>query len=308
MASEGPKWNADSLNGDIVSETNRLYALLSAVLEVPPPASPSRRSKSSSIGQVSFSPSPAALLTLLDTHLPRSREQVDKVLELHHRPSALTRLWFPLLFLPPAAFYLTSTVVRNKEWMKEQVRNAKETVRGFFISWVWEPIEDIGKTLRGGGEGLGVAPTTVKSDQEVRRSPLIAHKALTGQSLERMVMDLGRDYYHMSPSELNALGDKIKAGDMEDVLRVYEKELQASHPCGLGDTADHVEPGEKRSARELDQNSVDPGPKDKGERFVRHRCDGLNGRPTSHCHCSRLTTSCGLSSSPLRLSEWHRPF
>jgi hypothetical protein len=68
------------------------------------------------------------------------------------------------------------------------------------------------------------------------RSPLIAHKALTGQSLERMVMDLGRDYYHMSPSELNALGDKIKAGDMEDVLRVYEKELSAretaqSVPC-----------------------------------------------------------------------------
>lgn len=51
--------------------------------------------------------------------------------------------------------------------MKEQVANAKDTVRGFFISWVWEPIEDIIKTIRGGGEGLGVAPTTVKSDQEV---------------------------------------------------------------------------------------------------------------------------------------------
>lgn len=51
--------------------------------------------------------------------------------------------------------------------MKSQVTNAKETVKGFFVQWVWEPMEGIGKTLRGGGEGLGVAPTTVQSDQAV---------------------------------------------------------------------------------------------------------------------------------------------
>lgn len=49
------------------------------------------------------------------------------------------------------------------------------------------------------------------------------------QSLERMVLDLGRDYYHMSPPELDQLSSKIKAGDMEEVLRVYEKELQVGH-------------------------------------------------------------------------------
>ena len=77
------------------------------------------------------------------------------------------RYWFPLLFLPPAAYYAGNTFAKNKQWMKEQIVNAKETVKGFAVQWVWEPLEGIGKTIRGGGEGLGVAPTTVQSDQEV---------------------------------------------------------------------------------------------------------------------------------------------
>lgn len=97
--------------------------------------------------------------------------------------------------------------------MKEQLRKGKDTVRGFVVQWVWEPLQDIGKTLRGGGEGLGVAPTTVKADQE---------------SLERMVKDLGRDYYHLSGPQLEDLGNKVKSGDMEQVLRVYEHEMQVS--------------------------------------------------------------------------------
>jgi nuclear-control-of-ATPase protein 2 len=76
-------------------------------------------------------------------------------------------LWFPLLFLPPTLLISGRYLARNKAWFQEQVSNARETVKGFVVSWVWEPLEGVGKTLRGGGEGLGVAPTTVKSDQEV---------------------------------------------------------------------------------------------------------------------------------------------
>jgi len=111
------------------------------------------------------------------------------------------------------------TLLRNKDFIREQIVNAKETIRGFVVTWVWEPLEGIGKTLRGGGEGLGVAPTTVKSDQE---------------SLERMVRDLGRDYYHLQGEELTALGEKVRSGDMEEVLRVYENELKvSSSPNGV---------------------------------------------------------------------------
>lgn len=43
-----------------------------------------------------------------------------------------------------------------------------------------------------------------------------------------MVVDLGRDYYHMSGPELERLGQKVRGGDMEPVLRLYENEMKAS--------------------------------------------------------------------------------
>ncbi|OCF33869.1 hypothetical protein I316_04581 [Kwoniella heveanensis BCC8398] len=229
LASQGPRWISEVQNGhgqqastssgnDIYQETARIYNILCYVLDVPVPVAPQSTSKRSKSSRASSPPSPLAaaspvsLLHLLNTHLPQAKKKIDSTLTTHKRPSALTRLWFPMLFLPPTLYVVVSAIVRNKEWMKEQVKNAKETIKGFFVQWVWEPLEGIGKTLRGGGEGLGVAPTTVKSDQE---------------SLERMVIDLGRDYYHLSGPALDALGDKVKSGDMEEVLRVYEKEMQS---------------------------------------------------------------------------------
>ncbi|WVQ98162.1 hypothetical protein IAU59_005284 [Kwoniella sp. CBS 9459] len=230
LASQGPRWIYEGNNGsggqqanisgsgDIYHETARIYNILCYVLDVPVPVVPQSTSKRSKSSRASSPPSPLAtaspvsLLQLLKTHLPQAREKINTTLKTHKRPSALTRLWFPMLFLPPTLYVVVSAIARNKEWMKEQVKNAKETFKGFFVQWVWEPLEGIGKTLRGGGEGLGVAPTTVKSDQE---------------SLERMVIDLGRDYYHLSGPALDALGEKIRTGDMEEVLRVYEKEMQS---------------------------------------------------------------------------------
>ncbi|WVQ83182.1 hypothetical protein IAT38_005321 [Cryptococcus sp. DSM 104549] len=221
LASHGPGWvsesrdeSAQSALMDITGESTRLYSVLCQVLEVPLPSPrPSKRSRSSAATSTPPpTPTPATLLALLRTHLPQARVSIDKTVTSHGRPSRLTRLWFPFLFLPPTLYFVVSAIARNKEWMKEQVRNAKETVKGFFVQWVWEPMEGIGKTLRGGGEGLGVAPTTVQSDQA---------------SLERMVIDLGRDYYHLSGPALEALGEQVKKGDMEQVLRVYEKEMQS---------------------------------------------------------------------------------
>ena len=180
LASAGPRWSADvselgvqsSSPSDLLSETGRIYGVVCEVLEVPPPPPPASKRSRSSISTPpssnSHTPaSPAAMLAILSTHLPRARSTISSTLNTDSRPSALTRLWFPLLFLPPALWTVAQAISRNQQWMKEQVRNARETLKGFIVQWVWEPLEGIGKTLRGGGEGLGVAPTTVKSDQEV---------------------------------------------------------------------------------------------------------------------------------------------
>lgn len=251
LAADGPQWanvEADATaqlqvqggNGESMSvqaHSDRLYNVLAQVLDVPAPTSsgsaasspagsvsaqhtPSKRRQASFAPPPTPSASPASLLALLTTHLPRLESSISSTMSIHKRPSALTRLWFPLLFLPPVLLTTTRALVRNKAWLEEQVRNGKETIRGFLVQWVWEPVEDIAKTLRSGGEGLGVAPTTVKSDQD---------------SLERMVLDLGRDYYHLQGDALEALKGKIRGGDMEEVLRVYEKEMQVSDCCACAE-------------------------------------------------------------------------
>lgn len=168
LASQGPQWSAEAREGvqamgDVASETQRVYSLLCSVLDVPLPKP--RKSRTATPPQ--SIPTANTLLSLLTTHLSQSQDNLSSTLSIHSRPGRLTRLWFPFLFLPPTLYFTVSVIGRNKEWLKEQIRNGKETIRGFFVQWVWEPLEGIGKTLRGGGEGLGVAPSTVQSDQAV---------------------------------------------------------------------------------------------------------------------------------------------
>lgn len=169
LASQGPQLTDRSITvTELAGESSRVFNVLCRVVDVPPPPPPSKRSRASATPPIlAHHASPQNVLNLLQTFLPQSKKSIDEVLNVHRRPSALTRLWFPLLFLPPTLYFTADLIVKNKEWMKEQVMNARETVRGFVVQWVWEPLEGIGKTLRGGGEGLGVAPTTVRSDQAV---------------------------------------------------------------------------------------------------------------------------------------------
>lgn len=168
LASQGPQWSVEAkegvqATGDVASETQRVYSLLCSALDVPLPKP--RRSRSATPPQ--SIPTASTLLSLLTTHLSQLQANISSILSVHARPGRFTRLWFPFLFLPPTLYFTVSIIGRNKEWLQEQIKNGKETIKGFFVQWVWEPLEGIGKTLRGGGEGLGVAPSTVRSDQAV---------------------------------------------------------------------------------------------------------------------------------------------
>ncbi|RSH79789.1 Nuclear control of ATPase protein 2 [Apiotrichum porosum] len=221
LASQGPRWGSLEMSAavsptDLSDEAKRVYSVLCDVLDAQDQGLlTTKPGKVQSVGarrRVKGEVTPAALLQLIDGSLPRAEGIVKSTLNEFGRPSKFTRLWFPLLFLPPAIYIAANSVVKNKEWLKEQVSNARETVKGFFVQWVWEPLEEIANTMRGGGKGLDVSPETVKTDQE---------------SLERMVMDLGRDYYHLSGSQLEQLKKQVASGDMSSVLKVYENEMQS---------------------------------------------------------------------------------
>ena len=154
LASESPLMAAKSRNPSVQSGMSPSIGAMRTVLGRPAAA-------------VEEDSQTSLLLSILTTQLPQYESQLDEILTTHQRPSAITRLWFPMLFLPPALYAAASTIARNKAWMKQQISNAGATIQGFFVQWVWEPLEGIGSTMRTGGEGLGVAPTTVKSDQAV---------------------------------------------------------------------------------------------------------------------------------------------
>lgn len=86
-----------------------------------------------------------------------------------------------------------------------------------------------------------------------------------------MVVDLGRDYYHLPDDKLTELAEKIRAGNMDDVLKVYESEMKVrctiNAPLQGKLTArmyiDRTEPAEERDHGQLDSHTADPGAEDK---------------------------------------------
>lgn len=227
LASQGPRWSSLAVpasvshystvtSADLTEEATRVYSMLCDVLDVTGEGEFCASPQSGRVKQMGAkfkgAVTPVALLDIIDKFLPRAEGVFTSTLHQFGRPSKAMRLWFPCLFLPPALYFTVSALVRNKDWMKEQVSNAKDTVKGFFVQWVWEPVEDIASTMRGGGKGLDVSPETVKADQ---------------QSLERMVVDLGRDYYHLSGDQLDELKKQVETGNMSAVLKVYEQEMQS---------------------------------------------------------------------------------
>ncbi|KAJ9109213.1 hypothetical protein QFC21_000542 [Naganishia friedmannii] len=279
LSTHAPRWDEDvSKNASednlqaIVTETSRIYALVCVALDIPMPisplpnasannninsatSSPAKRSRShpssvqsspSSLSAANSQPKPTAqtLLPILQDRLPSLLTDLRDPLHIHGRPSRLTRLWIPLLMLPPLIRYTSGKALNNQAWIRSQLQNARETVSGWVIQWVWEPLMDVTKTLRTGGEGLGVEPTTVDSDKA---------------SLERMVLDLGKDHYHLQGDALTALGEKVRHGNMEDVLKVYEAEMKAisTQKCSDGQPRPHpVNPGAENKGKQRLNPSV----------------------------------------------------
>lgn len=232
----------------VVAETNRLYALVVEAVGSSSNNSNNNQNGNSSnsnnnnqsIAKASPTPSPLAtptakrsrrerevvsppppptplsattLLPLLRDQLPETISSLSHpVLDAHSPPSRLVRLWVPMLLIPPLIHYSARSALVHKDWISSQLVNAGTTIRGWLVGWVIEPLSGVVATLQRGGQGLGVAPESVACD---------------GASLERMVVDLGKDYYHLDQAQLDHLVSQVKQGDMEQVLKAYETEIKS---------------------------------------------------------------------------------
>lgn len=129
-------------------------------------------------------------------------------------PSRLVQSW-PLLVAYPAACAIGARLV-TQHWsgIVAQVRNARDTLRGLLVGWVYEPAVRMLNTLRLGDaeRRMLVTPYSLASDM---------------QSLERMVEQLASDKLGLSGTALEQIATRVHDGDLSPVLELYERDIRS---------------------------------------------------------------------------------
>ncbi|KAI9451392.1 NCA2-domain-containing protein [Russula earlei] len=160
--------------------------------------------------------------SLLDTLVATSSKVLPMHMSLHQekirtysllRPNRLVRLWPRLVVLPPLTLYAMQRVSASQDALLSLAEDAWETLKGFWRGWLVEPLADIAKTVRAGGEGsIIVQKGSIEADL---------------QSLERMALSLARDKLSYSQTQLDDLSNKLRIGDLTPILQIYEEDIKS---------------------------------------------------------------------------------
>ena len=112
---------------------------------------------------------PDFLHQFLTKLLPQHAETHKACMQPYQRPSGWTRVWPKVVFGPPTVLLVFRMIYNNRGSIRTSVVDAKETLKGFWVKWVIEPVKDILNTVRTGGES-GPRVTSregLKSDMDV---------------------------------------------------------------------------------------------------------------------------------------------
>ncbi|KAH9468578.1 hypothetical protein Pst134EA_009113 [Puccinia striiformis f. sp. tritici] len=151
---------------------------------------------------------------LLSSHLPNHRGKLKLRCSSLCPPGFFARNWPWLVSLPVFSYALSSVAYSYRSKILDGVRDAKETLKGFISGWVIRPVEDIIQTLRAGQEGTLAIMTKDSLAPELN-------------SLERMVVEFGRDKLKWKEDDLAKLSESVKEGNLTSVLKVWEQEIKA---------------------------------------------------------------------------------
>lgn len=84
------------------------------------------------------------------------------------RPSRLTLLWPRLLLLPPLTLYCVKILYASRATLTDLAVDTLETVHNFVTDWLLEPLREVFRTIRAGGEdGVIVRREAVSADLNV---------------------------------------------------------------------------------------------------------------------------------------------
>ncbi|KAG0100518.1 Nuclear control of ATPase protein 2 [Podila epicladia] len=155
------------------------------------------------------------LRDLVQVQIPHYVEQTENQSRQFYRPSWLTRVWIPIVISYFGLKYGIRYISEHRADLDEMLEEGWDTAKRFVLDWIWEPSVRIMNIIRhtddqGSLQMLG--NESLKSD--------IA-------SLERMVLNFGKEHYKMGSDQLASLSKAVQNGDISVVMKAYEQELKA---------------------------------------------------------------------------------
>ena len=159
------------------------------------------------------------LQAILDDDMPRHVSSFNSGLNEHGRPSRAIRYWLPACAFLFSASTVFRIVLNRKVAIMTWIQEAGATSIDFWMNWVVEPVKKIVGTIR--------------HDKESEVA-IMSRASLEGDraSLERMVVDFAVDNPQTSgkasldATEIEAVRNGVKEGDLTPVLKAYEKDLR----------------------------------------------------------------------------------
>ncbi|XHF99060.1 hypothetical protein AWENTII_002575 [Aspergillus wentii] len=158
------------------------------------------------------------LVHILQELIPTNTKLSKTIISTHGRPTRLVRYWLPLSMVIMSASTSLRILTNRRAELIQWVFSIGSTAVDFWNNWVFEPIQKL----------IG----TIRHDEEseiaiMSKNSLEADRA----SLERMVSDFITDHQETnqegpSVTDIHAITNKVKEGDLTPVLKAYERDLR----------------------------------------------------------------------------------
>ena len=102
------------------------------------------------------------------------------------RPSTFVQIWPKLLLLPPLCIYALRYAYASRANIAQVVEDTRETVVGFFRGYLIEPLKDVLRTVKAGGEnGVIIRPEAVAADLDVGNPHRLPSSSFINSSVSR---------------------------------------------------------------------------------------------------------------------------
>ncbi|RUP48836.1 ATP synthase regulation protein NCA2-domain-containing protein [Jimgerdemannia flammicorona] len=174
------------------------------------------------------------LCALITTHLPNYSSRSSQIIQLYGSPSALTRYWPLAVTGYVGATHLIQYLSHNREDLVRWAQEVRQTTEDLVVHWLWEPVLKVWDTIRMKDRDLeAMSKESLRADRDLETMCIsvaytVSYILSVLKSLERMVVDFGREHYHFDDDQIAVLIQQVRDGDVSAVLRAYESEIK--HP------------------------------------------------------------------------------